>query len=67
MRYVTVRSDADGFRVWVVGGFIDYTRAEQVHSYLGKLGAKKVFGTGDGLEGTYLLPPVVSVKLAVEG
>jgi hypothetical protein len=63
------RNEVGGYRVWSNGcEFTDLARAEQVHSLLGEAGARKVFALGgNGIEGTYLLPPVVETHLAIEG
>lgn len=61
MQYAVVQQDSLGYKVYVSQREVRrFARAEQVHSYLGELGARKVFGAVAGeIEGTYLLPPVV--------
>lgn len=61
MKYVVVKQDSLGYKVYVSQQEVRrFARAEQVHSYLGELGARKVFGAVAGeIEGTYLLPSVI--------
>lgn len=70
MQYATVTQTARGYLVFVGKQIEGFHRAEQVHSYLGSLGARKVFamaGAEGSVVGTYLLPRAVETRLAIEG